>query len=126
MDGELVTDQEPDGSQVVRYLAFDLLAHNGQNIIKKPLRSRLAVSSDFTLGDKMDIYSRKNRNADSRQFIWRLLEITAGVCDTVQRVAQGCSTPVCPRAAFQVSYTSTRKIQNFEWIWWMFTTRHRH
>ncbi|KAK3829729.1 MAG: mRNA capping enzyme, catalytic domain-containing protein [Linnemannia gamsii] len=42
VDGELVTDQEPDGSQVVRYLAFDLLAHNGQNIIKKPLRSRLA------------------------------------------------------------------------------------
>ncbi|KAF9339282.1 Dcp1p-Dcp2p decapping enzyme complex alpha subunit [Linnemannia elongata] len=42
VDGELVTDQEPDGSQVVRYLAFDLLAYNGQNIIKKPLRSRLA------------------------------------------------------------------------------------
>ncbi|KAF9922598.1 Dcp1p-Dcp2p decapping enzyme complex alpha subunit [Linnemannia zychae] len=42
VDGELVTDLEPDGSQVVRYLAFDLLAYNGNNIIKKPLRSRLA------------------------------------------------------------------------------------
>ncbi|KAF9084776.1 Dcp1p-Dcp2p decapping enzyme complex alpha subunit [Mortierella sp. GBA35] len=42
VDGELVTDQEPDGSQVVRFLAFDLLCYNGQNIIKRTLKSRLA------------------------------------------------------------------------------------
>jgi ATP-dependent DNA ligase len=68
VDGELVTDQEPDGSQVVRYLAFDLLAYNGQNIIKKPLRSRLAVSSDFALGDKTRICSRRSSNTESRKF----------------------------------------------------------
>ncbi|KAF9433423.1 Dcp1p-Dcp2p decapping enzyme complex alpha subunit [Entomortierella beljakovae] len=41
VDGELVTDREPNGEHVVRYLAFDLLAHGGQNIISKPLTSRL-------------------------------------------------------------------------------------
>ncbi|KAF9337360.1 Dcp1p-Dcp2p decapping enzyme complex alpha subunit [Podila minutissima] len=48
VDGELVTDTEPDGQQLVRYLAFDLLATNGQSIIDKPLGSRLArLQSEF-------------------------------------------------------------------------------
>ncbi|KAG0368348.1 Dcp1p-Dcp2p decapping enzyme complex alpha subunit [Gamsiella multidivaricata] len=42
VDGELVTDREPNGQFVVRYLAFDLLAYSGQSIIAKPLTSRLA------------------------------------------------------------------------------------
>ncbi|KAG0322219.1 Dcp1p-Dcp2p decapping enzyme complex alpha subunit [Podila horticola] len=42
VDGELVTDTEADGQQLVRYLAFDLLVTNGQSIIDKPLGSRLA------------------------------------------------------------------------------------
>ncbi|KAF9170302.1 Dcp1p-Dcp2p decapping enzyme complex alpha subunit [Mortierella sp. AD010] len=42
VDGELVTDREPNGQLVVRYLAFDLLAYRGQSIIAKPLTSRLA------------------------------------------------------------------------------------
>lgn len=45
VDGELVTDREPNGQMVVRYLAFDLLASQGQNIISKPLTKRLAVGS---------------------------------------------------------------------------------
>ncbi|KAG0344206.1 Dcp1p-Dcp2p decapping enzyme complex alpha subunit [Podila humilis] len=48
VDGELVTDTEPDGQLLVRYLAFDLLATNGQSIIDKPLKSRLArLQSEF-------------------------------------------------------------------------------
>lgn len=47
VDGELVTDTEADGQQLVRYLAFDLLATNGQSIIDKPLGSRLAVRIVF-------------------------------------------------------------------------------
>ncbi|KAG0328942.1 Dcp1p-Dcp2p decapping enzyme complex alpha subunit [Dissophora globulifera] len=42
VDGELVTDREPNGQVVVRYLAFDLLAYRGNNILAKPLTSRLA------------------------------------------------------------------------------------
>ncbi|KAI8351355.1 mRNA capping enzyme, catalytic domain-containing protein [Mortierella sp. GBAus27b] len=42
VDGELVIDREPDGTLVTRYLAFDLLAYNGNNITAKPLTSRLA------------------------------------------------------------------------------------
>lgn len=70
VDGELVTDQEPDGSQVVRYLAFDLLAYNGQNIIKKPLRSRLAVSFAFISGEKMDISCRRNPILTAGNLVW--------------------------------------------------------
>ena len=44
VDGELVTDTEPDGRQVVRFLAFDMLACHGLNLISKPLTSRLGVS----------------------------------------------------------------------------------
>ncbi|KAF9895577.1 Dcp1p-Dcp2p decapping enzyme complex alpha subunit, partial [Lobosporangium transversale] len=40
VDGELVMDREPDGRLVMRYLAFDLLAYNGINVISKPLTSR--------------------------------------------------------------------------------------
>ncbi|KFH71141.1 hypothetical protein MVEG_03987 [Podila verticillata NRRL 6337] len=48
VDGELVTDAEADGQHLVRYLAFDLLATNGQSIIDKPLGSRLArLQSEF-------------------------------------------------------------------------------
>ncbi|KAF9390638.1 Dcp1p-Dcp2p decapping enzyme complex alpha subunit [Podila verticillata] len=48
VDGELVTDTEADGQHLVRYLAFDLLATNGQSIIDKPLGSRLArLQSEF-------------------------------------------------------------------------------
>ena len=48
IDGELVTDMEADGQHLVRYLAFDLLATNGQSIIDKPLKSRLAVRISFS------------------------------------------------------------------------------
>ncbi|KAG0056960.1 Dcp1p-Dcp2p decapping enzyme complex alpha subunit [Gryganskiella cystojenkinii] len=48
VDGELVTDTEPDGQQVVRFLVFDMLASNGQNLMPKPLTSRLGrIQSDF-------------------------------------------------------------------------------
>ncbi|KAF9408575.1 Dcp1p-Dcp2p decapping enzyme complex alpha subunit [Podila epigama] len=48
VDGELVTDIEPNGQQLVRYLAFDLLAYHGHSIIDKPLKSRLArLQSEF-------------------------------------------------------------------------------
>ncbi|KAK3818378.1 MAG: mRNA capping enzyme, catalytic domain-containing protein [Benniella sp.] len=42
VDGELVIDKEPNGAYVTRYLAFDLLAYHGNNIIAKPFSSRLA------------------------------------------------------------------------------------
>ncbi|KAF9115237.1 Dcp1p-Dcp2p decapping enzyme complex alpha subunit [Mortierella sp. AM989] len=48
VDGELVTDQEPNGQLLVRYLAFDLLAYRGMSIIDKPLTSRLGrLDSEF-------------------------------------------------------------------------------
>lgn len=59
VDGELVIDQEPDGTLVTRYLAFDLLAYNGNNIIAKPLTSRLGVSntvSSFALIKGIVVY----------------------------------------------------------------------
>ncbi|KAF9182866.1 Dcp1p-Dcp2p decapping enzyme complex alpha subunit [Haplosporangium sp. Z 767] len=42
VDGELVSDLEPNGERVVKYLAFDLLAYRGNCITAKPLTSRLA------------------------------------------------------------------------------------
>jgi len=45
VDGELVTDIEPNGQQIVRFLAFDMLACHGVNLIAKPLTSRLGVST---------------------------------------------------------------------------------
>ncbi|KAG0266101.1 Dcp1p-Dcp2p decapping enzyme complex alpha subunit [Mortierella polycephala] len=42
VDGELVSDLEPNGERVVKYLAFDLLAYRGICITAKPLTSRLA------------------------------------------------------------------------------------
>jgi len=53
VDGELVIDKEPNGAYVTRYLAFDLLAYHGNNIIAKPFSSRLAVRcSPFLHTDK--------------------------------------------------------------------------
>lgn len=50
VDGELVTDIEPDGRQIVRFLAFDMLACHGVNLITKPLTSRLGVSTSKWTG----------------------------------------------------------------------------
>lgn len=50
LDGELVIDVDPrTGAQVMRYYAFDLLVLNGENIMKKPLVKRFAVSCRPTL-----------------------------------------------------------------------------
>jgi hypothetical protein len=69
VDGELVTDMEADGQQLVRYLAFDLLATNGQSIIDKPLGSRLAVRIGyFSLLSLFwsAVFFRKNKKTNKR------------------------------------------------------------
>ncbi|KAF9199125.1 Dcp1p-Dcp2p decapping enzyme complex alpha subunit [Haplosporangium sp. Z 27] len=74
VDGELVTDREPNGQLVVRYLAFDLLAYRGQSIIAKPLTSRLAwtlnaSTRDYTILEEvaMRIRHALQGNAPARQ-----------------------------------------------------------
>lgn len=45
LDGELVIDIDPrSGQHILRYYAFDCLVINGENIMKKPLVKRFAVS----------------------------------------------------------------------------------
>ncbi|KAF9975355.1 Dcp1p-Dcp2p decapping enzyme complex alpha subunit [Actinomortierella ambigua] len=48
VDGELIVDREPNGQLTMRFLAFDLLAVHGQNLIHKTFGSRLArMQQDF-------------------------------------------------------------------------------
>ena len=51
LDGELVIDIDSNGVETLRYYAFDCLVLGGENIMRKPLDKRYAVSC--TLSQKL-------------------------------------------------------------------------
>ncbi|KAF9580931.1 Dcp1p-Dcp2p decapping enzyme complex alpha subunit [Lunasporangiospora selenospora] len=76
VDGELVSDLEPDGQRLVRYLAFDLIAYRGHSITEKPFRSRLGrLQSEFITPYREQLKTAHPQFINSQPFRVSLKEI---------------------------------------------------
>jgi mRNA guanylyltransferase len=58
LDGELVSDREDDGSYRLRYLVFDCLVLDGENLINKPFDKRIGRYHSFVDGPFKKLFKR--------------------------------------------------------------------
>lgn len=68
LDGELVLDTMPDGSEVRRYLVFDCLALDGKPLMGRPLDKRLGYFTLNVLGPYEDLFARYPEEREEQPF----------------------------------------------------------
>jgi mRNA guanylyltransferase len=66
LDGELVLDHEKDGREVLRYLVFDCLLLDGENLTKRPFDKRIGRFNIWVEGPYKEAYKR---HPDERRYL---------------------------------------------------------
>ncbi|KAJ3283246.1 Dcp1p-Dcp2p decapping enzyme complex alpha subunit, partial [Blyttiomyces sp. JEL0837] len=81
LDGELVLDIEPDGSQTLWFLLFDCVIFMGKSLIERPYTKRLGYLKDHVMKPYKKRLERDQRFAASQPFKMNLkpLELSYGL-----------------------------------------------
>jgi len=78
LDGEMVVNSRPDGSQRRVFYVYDLMTLNGKNVVMRPWKARTGVCSRGSPGVKTlrpgptRRRERPRRRATQRELSWRL------------------------------------------------------